>query len=178
MVEKFPAFVFGVALERFPFLCCNLKIMRGGILLGKMPLGLKPSVKSRSETAVTPQLNPRAESAPIGARHSTARESKASQRFPGARLRLYKLHCCRIHAVSQPRRLRPVVEYMTQVPLAEGLLFHAQWRIIFAARRFRPQATARSMMPCISSQLNPNRTPPPADWPPSARQSPDLQTKP
>ena len=43
------------ALERFRFTCCHLKIMRGGIFLGKMPLGLKLSAKSRIETAVKPR---------------------------------------------------------------------------------------------------------------------------
>jgi hypothetical protein len=53
------------AIERFRFICCPLKIMRGGIYfrpdnegllqgarLGKMPLGLKLSIKSRIESAV------------------------------------------------------------------------------------------------------------------------------
>ena len=43
----------GRSLERFRFKCFHLKVMRGGIFLGKMPLGLNLSVKSRIETAVT-----------------------------------------------------------------------------------------------------------------------------
>src|ERR1035441_9964899 len=43
-------------LERFRFTCCHLKIMRGGIFLRKMPLGVYVSVKSRIETAVVPWL--------------------------------------------------------------------------------------------------------------------------
>jgi hypothetical protein len=39
-------------LERFRFKCCHLKIMRGGIFLRKMPLGVYVSVKRRIETAV------------------------------------------------------------------------------------------------------------------------------
>ncbi len=39
-------------LVRFRCKCCHLKIMRGGIFLRKMPLGVYVSVKSRIETAV------------------------------------------------------------------------------------------------------------------------------
>jgi len=42
-----------IGLERLGFIYCHLKIMRGGIFLGKMPLRLMPSVKSRTETVVT-----------------------------------------------------------------------------------------------------------------------------
>ena len=41
-----------IRLERFRFKCCPLKIVRGGIFLRKMPLGVYVSVKSRIESAV------------------------------------------------------------------------------------------------------------------------------
>jgi hypothetical protein len=38
-------------LERFRFKCCDLKIMRSGIFLRKMPLGVYVSVKSPTGVA-------------------------------------------------------------------------------------------------------------------------------
>jgi len=45
-----------IELRRFRFICAPRKLIKGGLFLGKNPLGATPSVKSRIETAVAALL--------------------------------------------------------------------------------------------------------------------------